>query len=78
MLAADEVLLEADLALAGHGDPGLDRVVGHRQQAQPEPPGGGDLGRDLGEGGPLGEPLRAVQVGGQVAVAQAEPGRWPP
>ena len=50
-----------------------DAVVGHRQQAQAEAPGGGDLGRDLGQRGALAQPAGAVQVGGQVAVAEAEP-----
>ena len=46
--------------------------MGRRRTDTPE--GGGDLGGDLRQGGPVGQALGAVEVGGEVAVAEAEPG----
>jgi hypothetical protein len=61
------------VAAIGGLDTGLDRIVGDRQQADRHPERGGDLGGDLRQRRPLPEPRGAVQVGGQVAVAQREP-----
>ena len=58
----------------GRGDAGGDLVVGHRQQAAREAPGGGDVGGDRRERLARPQPLGAVQVGGEVAVADVEPG----
>ena len=52
VVAADEVLLEADLAFAFDHDPGLDPVVAHGQQADGDPEGRADLGCDLRQRGP--------------------------
>ena len=48
-------------------------AVGHRQDAHADVPGRGDLGGDLGERRPLRAAGRAVEVGRQIAVAEAEP-----
>ena len=45
VVALHEVLLEPDLALAGHRDAGLQAVVGDREEPQAEVPGLGDLAR---------------------------------
>ena len=77
VVALHEVLLEADLPLAGHRDPGLQPVVGDGEQAQPEVPGVGDLGAHLGEGRARPQAVGAVEVGGEVAVAEVEPRAGP-
>ena len=71
----DEVVLEADLAVAGDGHHRAQPIVGHRQQRDAETPCPSDLGGHLGERGALAEAGRAVQVRRQVAVAEVEPRR---
>ena len=58
----------------GHGDAGGDAAVGHGHQAGAEAPGGGDLGGDLAQSRALPQPPGAEEVGGEVAVAEPEPG----
>ncbi len=70
----DEVLLEADLGPVGQPEVGADGIVAHRDDAHPDTPRPAQLGRDLVQGGPLGQALGAVAVGGEVAVAEPEPG----
>ena len=74
VVEAHEVLLEADLGPVGQLQPGAERVVGHRQQVDADAPRAGQLAGDLAQGGPLGQALGPVAVGGQVLVAEAEPG----
>src|SRR5207248_626992 len=71
--AAHEVVLEGDLAFALDVGPGLHPVVAHREDTQPEAPRLRQLVGHLAQRGALAEAMRPVQVGGQVAVAQAEP-----
>ncbi len=74
--ASHEVLLEADLGrpFAGQGDPGLDGILRHGQQRRGHTPGRAHLGRHPGQARALAQAARAVEVGGQIGVAQAEPG----
>ncbi len=69
-----EVLLEVDLSLAGDHQSGLQRIVGDGEEPDPDPVGGRELGRHLGQRGALTQAVAAVEVGGQIPVAQAEPG----
>ena len=70
---AHQVLLEA--ARAGGGrDAGAHGVLGHGQHPRRHAQAGADLARHPGQAGPLGQPQGAVDVGGQVAVAEPEPG----
>ena len=77
VLHADEVLLETDLTIVDEGDAGLNAVVGDRQQPAGQPPGRRDLGGDLGEGGAVVQAGGPVQVGAEIAIAEAEPVRAP-
>ena len=78
----DEVLLEADLpagfpagsATVGQRHHGGHRILGHRQQGHLQPPRCGDFGGDCGQPGAFGQAAGPVEVGAEVAVAQAEPG----
>ena len=63
----------ADAVVIGQGHPGPHRVVGHGQEPDGHPPGPGQLGGHLAQGRPLAQALGAVEVGGQVAVTEAEP-----
>ena len=75
-LPLHEVLLEADLgSRPSSSRPSPSCAAGRRSPAaaRAEPPAGGDLGGDLVSGAPSREPLGAVQVGAEVAVAEAEP-----
>ena len=74
VVAAHEVVLEADLALVHDRDHGPDGIVAHGHQRQAQVPGGDDLAGDLGQGGALPQPLGPVEVGTQVPIAQVEPG----
>ena len=69
-----EVLLEADLGPVHQLQPGSQRVVGHRDDADAHPARAGQLAGDLAQRGAFAEPLSAVEVGGQVPVAEVEPG----
>ena len=62
-----------DAGLARGGDPGGHAVVGHREQAAREPPGGGDLGGDRRQRRPRPQALGAEQVRRKVLVAEPEP-----
>ena len=73
VLASHEVLLEAELALAVDRESSLDLIVGHGDEPQPESPRPGDLGGDLGQRRSLGHAVRAIQVRGEVSVAEPEP-----
>jgi len=73
--ALDEVLLETDLALATHRDPSGDTLVGHRQQRDLHAECPGDLGGDLRQCRPLAEACGSVEVGGEILIAEVEPGR---
>ena len=68
-----EVLLEVDLGPIDQGETGPHRVVGHGNEVRVDPERGGDLGGDRRQRRPLGHPLCAKQMGGQVAVSQAKP-----
>jgi hypothetical protein len=77
-LARDPVLLEADVlwaVRAVHLDPGLDLLVAHGHQPHRHAEPAADLGGGLAQGRALGEQAGAQQVGGDVTVAEAEPGR---
>ena len=74
MAEFDEVLLEADLLAPFDLQPGAQPVVGHRQEAETEAEALGQLRGDGAECHSFGQPLGAVEVGGQVLVAQVEPG----
>ena len=71
----DEVLLEGDVAAVGEGDDGGDRVVAHRNQSLPHAPRRADLGGHFRQRGAFGESGGAVEVGGQITVAEVEPRR---
>jgi hypothetical protein len=69
----DEVLLELDLALTGHGQHGVERVVRDGEEAHRHAVRGGDLPGDLRQRAALGEAVGAVEVGGDVLIAEPEP-----
>ena len=77
MAEADEVLLKADLGPLGQLQPGAEGVVGDRHQVDADPPRAGQLAGDLAQRGPFGQALAPVAVGGQVLVAETEPGDPP-
>ena len=83
MLQADEVVLERELGAIGEQQASRDGAIGHRQHANTDVPGPSDLVADLGERRPLVAAHGPVQVRGDVAVAEPEPGdgrgrtRWP-
>ena len=77
VVALHEVLLEAHLALGvgvAHGDHRPQGVVGGREQAQTETPGGRDLVGDGRQGRAGRQPAGAVEVRSEVAIAELEPG----
>ncbi len=69
-----EVLLEAHLGPVDQLQPGAERIVGDRHQVDAHPERAGQLRGDLAQGGALAQPLGPVAVGGQVLVAEVEPG----
>ena len=71
----DEVLLEPDLTLAGDDHACLDPVIAHREHARREPPRRSDLRGHVRERGALIEAMGAIEVGREVTIAEAEPGR---
>src|SRR5205823_1605913 len=72
---ADEVVLEPDLPFAGDRDARLDGVIAHGKHASPNAPRRRYLTCHAGQRRSIPPTLRAVQMGGEVAIAQAEPGR---
>ena len=73
----DPVLLEVDdlvAAVDGRGDVRLDLGVGHRQQRHAGVPASAQLSGHLGERAPLAQAGGADEMGGEVAVAEPEPG----
>ena len=77
---SDEVVLEGHLVAVAGGpaqgepDPGADRVVGHGQEPDGDPRAAASSAVTSLRRRPLRQALGAVEVGGQVPVAQAEPG----
>ena len=69
----DEVLLERDLFATGECHHRADAIVRHRHHPQSESPRSSQFVGDDGESGAFGEPRGAIQVGGEVAIAQVEP-----
>ena len=57
--------------------PGTQWIVGDGKQPDPHSEAVGQLGGDAPEGGALGEALGPIEVGGQVLVAEVEPGDAP-
>ena len=74
LVEAHEVVLEGEPA-GGRPDARADRLVRHRQDGRGHAEGVLDPAVDLREADPLPEPPRPVHVQGEVAVAEAEPGR---
>jgi hypothetical protein len=70
---ADPVLLEVQVAAVGGVDARLDGVVGGGQQPLLDAEAAGDLLGDDRQGDALAQPRGAVQVDGEVAVAEREP-----
>ena len=71
---AHQVLLEVDATAAAELDERRAGILGHREDARRHAERAANLVGDLGEPGPGGEPQRAVLAGGEVAVAEPEPG----
>ena len=74
MAQPHEVLLESDLGSVGQLEAGAEGVVGHGHQADAQPPRAGQLRGHHSQPGALTEPLGPIAVGGQVLVAEVEPG----
>ena len=73
VVTAYEVLLEREPALVGDELRG-DRVIGHGHDRHGDTEVPRQFGRHLGLGRTLCQPLSAVEVRREVAVAQAKPG----
>jgi hypothetical protein len=71
--AAHEPLLKLENAIA-RADFGAQEVVGDGKDAGGDGQGAGDLGGSLGEGTAPTNEVRAGDAGGEIAVAQTEPG----
>ena len=71
--AAHEIILECELA-GGRADDGSQTLVGDRRDAALKPDGRTELSGDGGERRALSEAVSAVEVCGEVVIADREPG----
>ena len=74
LVEPDEVLLEREPAI-GRPDPRADGLVGHREDRRRDAERALDVAIDRGEAIARPQAPRPVDVDGEVAVAEAEPGR---